>query len=234
MSSQTLASSQTPNQIGDTDFDVDSEFESDKLDFDSDADSNVASYEDPRINPYLHSSNIHSNVSSPGTSIFAPTPYTPEANGSLSLLVTTYRYPSHPRAPQTSSNSRSPHLKGSFQAQFPVPTSPIDLPPCGLRTLSLSHLCPLPRSISDYPLPPLLEQLKVVLAPFSAGGTTSTLSSPLDLSHLTKLTYLELDGGEETSDLASRRFFSTLKSATAIYNISLTYCGLVDFPDFVH
>ncbi|KAH8924155.1 hypothetical protein BT69DRAFT_1280809 [Atractiella rhizophila] len=107
--------------------------------------------------------------------------------------------------------------------------------PQTLRYLYLSDLCPLPSSISDHPLPLLLEHLTLVLAPFSADGKTSILCTPFDLSHLTQLTELFLDGGEETSNLISREFFSTLKNATAIYRIILRYCVVssLDFPDFI-
>ncbi|KAH8927340.1 hypothetical protein BT69DRAFT_1294185 [Atractiella rhizophila] len=110
--------------------------------------------------------------------------------------------------------------------------------PHTLKDLTLSHMCPLPSSMLDYPLPPLLEYLTINLAPFpfSADGKTSILPTPLDLSHLTHLTYLMLNGGEETANLVSRQFFSTLKNATAIRVISLAYCVVDSFdcPDFIH
>ncbi|KAH8915471.1 hypothetical protein BT69DRAFT_1356574 [Atractiella rhizophila] len=104
-----------------------------------------------------------------------------------------------------------------------------------LRHLHLSHLCPLPHSIMDYPLPPLLDYLRIELAPFSADGKTSILPIPLDLSHLTQLTKLVLDGGEETSNMVPRRFFSTLRNATAIWCIRVKYCVVdaLHFPDFI-
>ncbi|KAH8923574.1 hypothetical protein BT69DRAFT_1281332 [Atractiella rhizophila] len=107
--------------------------------------------------------------------------------------------------------------------------------PSTLRYLSLRNMCPLPSSISDDPLPFLLENITVILSPFSDGGKTSTLRTPLDFSPLTRLTKLFLDGGEETSNLVSPAFFSTLKNATAIYQITLQYC-MVDafhFRDFI-
>ncbi|KAH8923435.1 hypothetical protein BT69DRAFT_1281464 [Atractiella rhizophila] len=116
------------------------------------------------------------------------------------------------------------------------PPSPYLSLPHTLHRLHLSNMCPLPLSISAHSLPPLLEDLRLVLAPFSADGKTSILPTPLDLSHLTQLTTLYLDGGEETSNLVSRRFFSTLKNATAISRVTLEYCVMeyVDFPDFIH
>ncbi|KAH8918934.1 hypothetical protein BT69DRAFT_1285270 [Atractiella rhizophila] len=61
------------------------------------------------------------------------------------------------------------------------------------------------------------------------------LPPPLDLTHLTHLTILYLDGGEETSNLVHHRFFGTLRNATAIKSIQLMYCVLdfLDFPDFI-
>ncbi|KAH8927734.1 hypothetical protein BT69DRAFT_1347055 [Atractiella rhizophila] len=107
--------------------------------------------------------------------------------------------------------------------------------PHTLKRLSLVHMCPLPSSISNYPLPPLLEKLRVLLAPFSVNGKTSILPTPLDFSHLKHLTKLILDGGEETSKLVSRQFFSTLTNATAIRYMTLWYCVVdsFDFPDFI-
>ncbi|KAH8918087.1 hypothetical protein BT69DRAFT_605898 [Atractiella rhizophila] len=107
--------------------------------------------------------------------------------------------------------------------------------PQNLDTLILSNLCPLPSTISDRPLPLLLDHLRIELAPFFPSGNTSILPTPLDLSYLTRLTWLHLDGGEETSNLVSRRLFSTLKNAKAIYKIKVAYCGLdsSDFPDFI-
>ncbi|KAH8924158.1 hypothetical protein BT69DRAFT_1280817 [Atractiella rhizophila] len=104
-----------------------------------------------------------------------------------------------------------------------------------LKHLQLSNMCPLPSSISDYTLPPLLEYLNIKLSPFSVTGKTSILPTPLDLSHLTHLTDLFLYGGEETSNLVSRKFFSTLKNATVIQKIWLSYCVVdsSDFPDFI-
>ncbi|KAH8925674.1 hypothetical protein BT69DRAFT_1332000 [Atractiella rhizophila] len=127
----------------------------------------------------------------------------------------------------------SSHLEHLHLRRYP-PLPSLSLPR-SLLYLRLSNLCPLPTSISDYPLPPLLEYLEIVLAPFSMDGTTTILSTPLDLSHLSQLTSLSLDGGEETSNLVSRQFFSTLKNATAINEITLLYCVVdpFDFPDFI-
>ncbi|KAH8927333.1 hypothetical protein BT69DRAFT_1278109 [Atractiella rhizophila] len=107
--------------------------------------------------------------------------------------------------------------------------------PRTLEHLELRDMCPLPSSISDYPLPPLLEDLTVVIAPFSANGKTSILLSPFDLSHLTHLTRLILNGGEKTPNLVSHNFFSTLKNATGIFEITLKYCVVYsfDFPQFI-
>ncbi|KAH8915572.1 hypothetical protein BT69DRAFT_867957 [Atractiella rhizophila] len=117
---------------------------------------------------------------------------------------------------------------------LPLPSLSESLPRT-LKYLKLSNMCPLPSSIFNYPLPPLLEELRVLLAPFSADGKTSILPTPLDLSHLTHLTHLRLDGGEETSNLVSRHFFSTLKNATVIRTIRLEYCMVdsSDCPDFI-
>ncbi|KAH8924177.1 hypothetical protein BT69DRAFT_1280855 [Atractiella rhizophila] len=102
--------------------------------------------------------------------------------------------------------------------------------------LELWNMCPLPSSISNYPLPPLLKHLEIVLAPFSADGKTSVLPTPFDVSHLTRLTVLILDGGEETSNLVSHEFFKTLKNAKAIEKITVKYCVVdsSDCPDFIH
>ncbi|KAH8926152.1 hypothetical protein BT69DRAFT_1028065 [Atractiella rhizophila] len=107
--------------------------------------------------------------------------------------------------------------------------------PSTLKHLILSNMCPLPSSISDCPLPPLLEHVHIELAPFSANGKTTILPTPLDFSHLTQLTELFLDGGEETSNLVSPPFFSSLMNATGIQRIILQYCVVYsfDFPDFI-
>ncbi|KAH8924170.1 hypothetical protein BT69DRAFT_1296594 [Atractiella rhizophila] len=107
--------------------------------------------------------------------------------------------------------------------------------PHTLQHLYVSNLCPLPPSILKYPLPPHLQHLNIVLAPFSVSGKTSILSTPCDLSHLTHLTHLILDGGEETSNLICPKIFSTLTNAKGIYWITLHYCVVysVDFPDFI-
>ncbi|KAH8913317.1 hypothetical protein BT69DRAFT_247666, partial [Atractiella rhizophila] len=107
--------------------------------------------------------------------------------------------------------------------------------PQSLYYLYLSHVCPLPSSISDYPLPPLLEYLRIELVPFSADGKTSILPNPFYFAHLTHLTQLILDGGEESSNLVSPELFSTLTNATAIREITHRYCVVdsSDFPDFI-
>ncbi|KAH8915580.1 hypothetical protein BT69DRAFT_1288648, partial [Atractiella rhizophila] len=127
----------------------------------------------------------------------------------------------------------SSRLEYLWLAKYP-PLPSLSLPRT-LRHLELCNMCPLPSSISDYRLPPLLEDLTVVLASFSANVKTSILLSPFDLSHLTHLTYLILDGGEETSNLVSREFFSTLKNAKWICRIELRFCVMYssDFPDFI-
>ncbi|KAH8922152.1 hypothetical protein BT69DRAFT_1282502 [Atractiella rhizophila] len=108
--------------------------------------------------------------------------------------------------------------------------------PSTLKCLKLSNICPLPSSISESLLPPLLHNLTLVLAPCSVTGRTSILPTPFDLSHLTRLNELILDGGEETSNVVFRKFFSTIKNAKAIRVITLKYCAVdsVDFPDFIH
>ncbi|KAH8925646.1 hypothetical protein BT69DRAFT_1318120 [Atractiella rhizophila] len=119
---------------------------------------------------------------------------------------------------------------------FEYPPLPSLSLPRTLKYLELTNICPLPSSISDYPLPPLLEHLMIVLAPFAADGKTSVLPSPFDLSHLIHLRRLILDGGEETSNLISPKLFSTLKNAQVIHSITLYYCvvDLFDFLDFIH
>ncbi|KAH8925661.1 hypothetical protein BT69DRAFT_1279536 [Atractiella rhizophila] len=135
------------------------------------------------------------------------------------------------------SASESLHLSSRLEylnlRKYPPPSSP-SLPHT-LKHLELWNMCPLPSSISDCPLPPLLEYLTIRLAPFSAYGKTSILPAPFDFSHLTHLTTLVLDGGEETSGLVSREFFSTLTNATAIRYMTLWYCVVdsFDFPDFI-
>ncbi|KAH8927325.1 hypothetical protein BT69DRAFT_1294175 [Atractiella rhizophila] len=127
----------------------------------------------------------------------------------------------------------SSHLEHLNLYKYP-PLSSLFLP-CTLQYLSLSNLCPLPSSILDYPLPPLLERLKIELAPFPTGLKISILPTPLDFTHLTHLTELILDGGEETSNLIPRHFFSTLQNATSIKEITVKYCVVysLDFPDFI-
>ncbi|KAH8924001.1 hypothetical protein BT69DRAFT_114991 [Atractiella rhizophila] len=116
------------------------------------------------------------------------------------------------------------------------PPPPILSLPRTLLRLKLSNLCPLPPSLSAFPLPPLLEYLHIELAPFSTDGITSILPTPFDLSHLQHLTVLILDGGKDTSNLVSREFFSTLKNAKSIELIEISYCFVssFDFPDFIH
>ncbi|KAH8930220.1 hypothetical protein BT69DRAFT_1345263 [Atractiella rhizophila] len=137
-----------------------------------------------------------------------------------------------------SASSTSPGLQLSTELkQLDLRTYP-PLPslslPLTLTSLHLSNLCPLPPSISGTCLPPLLEYLKITLAPYSPDGKTSILPSPLDLSHLKHLIYLILDGGEETSNLVSPQFFHTLRNAKAITIIDGRYC-VVDsaFTGFV-
>ncbi|KAH8924488.1 hypothetical protein BT69DRAFT_1296362 [Atractiella rhizophila] len=111
--------------------------------------------------------------------------------------------------------------------------------PLTLTSLGLSNLCPLPPSISGSCLPPLLDWLKITLAPYSPDGKTSILPSPFDFSHLKHLTNLYLDGGEETSNLVSPQVFHTLRNAKGIAEIDVRYCvvdweftGFV-FSDFI-
>ncbi|KAH8929816.1 hypothetical protein BT69DRAFT_1328465 [Atractiella rhizophila] len=108
------------------------------------------------------------------------------------------------------------------------PLASISLP-LTLTWLNLSNLCPLPPSVSGTYHP----------RPYSPDGKTSTLPTPLDFSHLKHLTWLELDGGEETSNLVSPQFFHTLTNAKAIRHIDVRYCvvdweftGFV-FSDFI-
>ncbi|KAH8925445.1 hypothetical protein BT69DRAFT_1279673 [Atractiella rhizophila] len=138
-------------------------------------------------------------------------------------------------APSASAGLSLPPALEYLDLQLYPALPPFSLPNT-LKTLILSKICPLPPSFSDHPLPPLLEVLAIELVPFSSGRKTSILPNPLDLSHLTYLVQLILDGGEETSNLISRNFFSTLKNARAISDITLRYC-VVDsfsFPDFIH
>ncbi|KAH8925669.1 hypothetical protein BT69DRAFT_1295492 [Atractiella rhizophila] len=86
----------------------------------------------------------------------------------------------------------SSRLRYLYLSQHP-PLPSLSLPHT-VKHLALSNMCPLPSCISEYPLPPLLEHLTIVLAPFFADGKISILPSPIDLSHLTHLTHLILDG----------------------------------------
>ncbi|KAH8919524.1 hypothetical protein BT69DRAFT_487894 [Atractiella rhizophila] len=127
----------------------------------------------------------------------------------------------------------SPNLISLYLYDYP-PLPSLSLPQ-GLRHLDLSVLCPLPPSISSSPLPSLLKRLLIHLESYWANGTISMLPSSLDLSHLTQLTFLSLDGGAETSNLVSYKFFNTLKTATVIENISIWYCVVESpgFPEFI-
>ncbi|KAH8915313.1 hypothetical protein BT69DRAFT_901192 [Atractiella rhizophila] len=137
-----------------------------------------------------------------------------------------------------SSVSAGLHLSSCLETLIlqKYPPLPSLILPQTLRYLHLSNVCPLPSCISEYPLPPLLERLKIELVPFSTDGNTSILHTPLDFSHLTHLIQMDLDGGEETSNLVSPWFFSTLKNVTMIRFISLEYCVVVspEFPEFIH
>ncbi|KAH8923707.1 hypothetical protein BT69DRAFT_1333594 [Atractiella rhizophila] len=141
--------------------------------------------------------------------------------------------PSSPAASASTSLHCPPGLKDLTLRDYP-PLLSLSLPST-LRNLTLSQMCPLPPSISASSLPPLLEHLKLELAPFSPDGKTSVLATPIDFSHLTQLTYLCLDGGDESSNLVSTDFFSTLRNANAIHYIDLRYCMVdsFDFPDFI-
>ncbi|KAH8917697.1 hypothetical protein BT69DRAFT_1286391 [Atractiella rhizophila] len=66
----------------------------------------------------------------------------------------------------------------------------------------------------------------MTLAAYSPAGKTSILPTPLDLSHLKYLTRLDLDGGEETSNLISPQLFHSLRNAIAINTIDVRYCVL--------
>ncbi|KAH8922124.1 hypothetical protein BT69DRAFT_1370298 [Atractiella rhizophila] len=131
----------------------------------------------------------------------------------------------------------SSNLKSLLLSTYP-PLPSLSLP-LTLTDLYLSNLCPLPPSISGSCLPPLLDYLKVTLAPYAPDRKTSVLPNPLDLSHLKHLTELYLDGGEETSNLVSPQFFHSLRNAIAITTIDVRYC-VVDwevtpfvFSDFI-
>ncbi|KAH8924480.1 hypothetical protein BT69DRAFT_75682 [Atractiella rhizophila] len=144
---------------------------------------------------------------------------------------------------EDSASSTSPGLQlssdlDSLELHTYPPLPSLSLPHT-LTWLNLSNLCPLPPSVSSSCLPPLLDHLKVTLAPYSPDGKISILAKPLNLSHLKRLTYLELDGGEETSNLVSPQFFHTLTNAKAIRHIDVRYCvvhwqftGFV-FSDFI-
>ncbi|KAH8925454.1 hypothetical protein BT69DRAFT_1348715 [Atractiella rhizophila] len=128
--------------------------------------------------------------------------------------------PSSPLSASAGLRLRSGLIDLSLRKYPPLPSLSL---PRTLENLILSHLCPLPPSVSANPLPPFLEQLTVELAPFSSSGKTSILPTPLDLSRLTQLTQLFLDGGEEDSNLVPYRFFSALKAATTIREITLMF-----------
>ncbi|KAH8914736.1 hypothetical protein BT69DRAFT_997265 [Atractiella rhizophila] len=140
-----------------------------------------------------------------------------------------------------SSTSPGPQLSSNLKLLYldtypPLPSLSL---PLTLTYSYLSNLCPLPPSVSGSCLPPLLEYLEIMLAPYSPAGKTSILPSPLDLSHLNQLTFLILDGGEEASNLVSPQFFHTLTNAKAIRDIDVRYCvvdwgftGFV-FSDFI-
>ncbi|KAH8914131.1 hypothetical protein BT69DRAFT_1326855 [Atractiella rhizophila] len=137
------------------------------------------------------------------------------------------------------SGSASLHLAPgllSLNLQVYPPLTSICLPN-SLRKLTLCCLCPIPPSISSSPLPPLLEHIHIMLAPFSAHGYTSMLPTPLDFSHLRHLSLLILDGGEETSNLISHQFFRSLKKKNAMANstILLRYCVVdwLGFPELI-
>ncbi|KAH8922145.1 hypothetical protein BT69DRAFT_1320412 [Atractiella rhizophila] len=139
---------------------------------------------------------------------------------------------------EDSASSTSPGLQLSSDLKVlelhTYPSLPLLSLPLTLTDLYLSNLCPLPPSVSGSCLPPLLDRLKITLAPYSPDGKTSILPSQLDFSHLKHLSYLELDGGEETSSLVSPQFFHTLRNAKAIEIIDVRYC-VVDwgFTGFV-
>ncbi|KAH8914801.1 hypothetical protein BT69DRAFT_982414 [Atractiella rhizophila] len=138
-------------------------------------------------------------------------------------------------ASSASSTLQLPHGLERLSLQKYPPLPSLNLPHT-LRVLHLSNLCPLPSSISEYPLPPLLESLKIELVPFSTDGSTSILHTPLDFSHLIHLAQMDLDGGEETSNLVPPKLFSTLKNVRSIHSMSLRYCVVVspDFSEFIH
>ncbi|KAH8918685.1 hypothetical protein BT69DRAFT_1337960 [Atractiella rhizophila] len=139
---------------------------------------------------------------------------------------------------EDSASSTSPGLQLSsdlktltLHAYPPLPSLSL---PLSLTSLRLDNLCPLPPSVSGSCLPPLLEELEIKLASYLPNGKISILPIPLELSHLKHLTHLELDGGEETSNLISPQFFHTLANAKAIGYIEVRYC-VVDweFTQFV-
>ncbi|KAH8930273.1 hypothetical protein BT69DRAFT_1328075 [Atractiella rhizophila] len=123
-----------------------------------------------------------------------------------------------------------PGLVSLMLQRYPL-FSPLSFPHT-LLDLTLSHMCPLPPSISSTPLPPLLNRLDLSLAPY---GKTSVLSTPLDLSHLSNLTLLLLDGGGETSNLVSPQLFRTLRNAKSIEVIDVRCCVVewLGFPQYI-
>ncbi|KAH8930767.1 TPR-like protein [Atractiella rhizophila] len=96
---------------------------------------------------------------------------------------------------------------------------------------SLTTPSPLPTSMSSSPLPAHLKYLTIELTGTLPDGNTSIPPRPLDsrplnLSRLKQLTYLNLDGGEETSNLVCAQFFRNLKHAAVIEHISIAYCAV--------
>ncbi|KAH8916007.1 hypothetical protein BT69DRAFT_1340650 [Atractiella rhizophila] len=121
--------------------------------------------------------------------------------------------------------------------------------PRTLQQLYLSRLCPLrPSTYHTLHISPssnsmvdrnFKSSLPPVLPHPQKYGKISILPTPLDLSHLEHLAFLELDDGEEASNFISPQFFHTLRNAEAIKEITVRY-SVVDweftgfvFSDFI-
>ncbi|KAH8927938.1 hypothetical protein BT69DRAFT_1330044 [Atractiella rhizophila] len=129
--------------------------------------------------------------------------------------------------------------------------------PHGLERLSLQKYPPLPslnlphtlrvfaslQSVSP-PLPPSQNTLYRLFWKLSKSSLSPSPLMEALPSYTLRLTFhtsytlaqMDLDGGEETSNLVPPKLFSTLKNVRSIHSMSLRYCVVVspDFPEFIH